>query len=219
MRVAGYEHVDEDDNDDCSDGRNAKRAEASRRDDELDRLAVLAARGDEAALGELLRQIHPPVVRFCRAKIGPRGVGQHTAEDIAQEVLIAVCAALKRFRPDETRWMAFVFGITRNKVADAFRSAGRDRSDPVEGVPDSVDVGNGPEIAAVLGTEVAELRELLEQLPELHRTVLVLRIALNYSAEETATVVGSTAGAVRVTQHRALGKLRVLIAERHALDE
>ena len=51
-----------------------------------------------------------------------RTIGQQTAEDIAQEVLIAVCGALGRFRPAETRWMAFVYGIVRNKVIDAYRA-------------------------------------------------------------------------------------------------
>ena len=36
----------------------------------------------------------------------------------------------------------------------------------------------------------------------------VLRIAVGLSAEETALIVGSTPGAVRVTQHRALNRLR-----------
>jgi RNA polymerase sigma-70 factor, ECF subfamily len=63
---------------------------------------------------------------------------------------------------------------------------------------------------------VAELRELLDQLPAHHREILVLRVALGMSAEETAATVGSTAGAVRVTQHRALAKLRELAARRAA---
>lgn len=36
----------------------------------------------------------------------------------------------------------------------------------------------------------------------------MLRIAVGLSAEETAQVIGSTPGAVRVTQHRALNRLR-----------
>ena len=39
----------------------------------------------------------------------------------------------------------------------------------------------------------------------------MLRIAVGLSAEETAQVVGSTPGAVRVTQHRALNRLRGVI--------
>ena len=43
-----------------------------------------------------------------------------------------------------------------------------------------------------------------------------LRVALHYSADETARIMGSSAGAVRVMQHRAMTKLRKLIADRPA---
>ena len=50
------------------------------------------------------------------------------------------------------------------------------------------------------------------------REVLVLRIAVGLSAEETAQVVGSTPGAVRVTQHRALNRLRRIIGGQFEVD-
>jgi RNA polymerase sigma-70 factor (ECF subfamily) len=87
---------------------------------------------------------------------------------------------------------------------------------PTEVVPDEPDLDHGPEQAAMHGSMVAELRELLDQLPEQHREILVLRVALGMTAVETAATVGSTSGAVRVTQHRALVKLRELIERRSA---
>ena len=44
--------------------------------------------------------------------------------------------------------------------------------------------------------------------PEKQREILVLRVVVGLSAEETAEAVGSTPGAVRVAQHRALARLR-----------
>jgi RNA polymerase sigma-70 factor (ECF subfamily) len=52
------------------------------------------------------------------------------------------------------------------------------------------------------------MTELLGTLPAKHREILVLRLVVGLSAEETAAAVGSTAGAVRVAQHRALAKLK-----------
>jgi RNA polymerase sigma-70 factor (ECF subfamily) len=193
------------------------RAEAQRlaiRDAELDKLARRAATGHKRSLEQLLDQVRPLIVRYCRARIGVK-VGMATPDDVAQDVLIAFYNALERWRPGETPVMAFVYGIASNKVVDAFRVAGRNRSVPTDTLPDSADSAAGPETIAVLGTQIAELRHLLDQLPQHHREVLVLRIALGLSAEETARTVDSTAGAVRVTQHRALTKLRRLVAERH----
>jgi RNA polymerase sigma-70 factor (ECF subfamily) len=191
---------------------------AARPETELDDLALRASGGDQQALSDLLDRIRGPVVWQCRARMNGRTIGQQTAEDIAQEVLIAVCGALGRFRPAETRWMAFVYGIVRNKVIDAYRAAGRDRSEPMEDLPDHIDDDDraGPEAAALRSADRELLHELLAELPELQREVLALRVAMGYSAEETARTIGSTAGAVRVTQHRAMIKLRALLAERQA---
>lgn len=188
------------------------RAEA---DLELNALAAQAGSGDAGALDELLRRIRGPVVRSCRARMSGRAVAGQTPEDVAQEVLTAVCGALHRYRAGETPWMAFVHGIARNKVNDVFRAAQRDHSDPVEQVPDRVDDDEfGPEMSALRQFTRELVAGLLGQLNEQQREVLVLRVALGHSAEETARMIGSTAGAVRVSQHRALARLRTLLAAR-----
>jgi len=197
------------------DADRADRARSDRRDAELNRLAGLASNGDRKSLELLLSRIRPMVVQYCRARIGFGLIGTQSAEDIAQDTLFAVVGALQRWQPDK-RVMSFVYGIASNKVVDAYRAAGRDRSVPTEVVPDEPDVEHGPEQAALHGGLVTELRQLLDELPEQHREILVLRVALGMSAVETAAAVGSTSGAVRVTQHRALAKLRELAARRSA---
>jgi RNA polymerase sigma-70 factor (ECF subfamily) len=51
-------------------------------------------------------------------------------------------------------------------------------------------------------------------LGEKARRIVSLRVFGGYSAEETAAMVGSTAGAVRVAQFRALAKMRAVLEER-----
>jgi RNA polymerase sigma-70 factor, ECF subfamily len=60
------------------------------------------------------------------------------------------------------------------------------------------------------------LRALLAHLTPGQREVLVLRVAVGMSAEETAHAVGATTGAVRVTQHRALVRVRQLLQQSKA---
>ncbi|GAA3220928.1 sigma-70 family RNA polymerase sigma factor [Pseudonocardia petroleophila] len=187
-------------------------------DPELERLARLAGRGDRPALEEFLRRIRLPVVRYCRSKLLGAG-GAQGPDDVAQEVLLAVCDALPRFRPDGTSVMAFVFGICRFKIVDAYRYSGRDRSTPSDTLPDNADDGPGPEHAAILSTEVVRMIEAMARLPEHHREILHLRIGLRYPAEEVARLLGTTAGAVRVTQHRAMHKLRQLLTENLAEED
>ena len=121
---------------------------------------------------------------------------------------LAVLTALPNYRVQGKPFLAFVYGIAAHKVIDAHRAVSRGRTDPVADVPDSVEIGAGPEQRVLHGELSAQLRALLDELPEKQREILVLRIVVGLSAEETAEIVGASPGAVRVAQHRALGKLR-----------
>jgi len=57
----------------------------------------------------------------------------------------------------------------------------------------------------------------LERLPSNLRELLLLRVAVGLSAEETGRALGMTPGAVRVAQHRALARLRTYAAEEVAV--
>jgi len=100
-----------------------------------------------------------------------------------------------------------------HKVTDAFRASGRDRTEPVAEPPDIPVAAEGPEHRVLDAERDAALRALLAHLTPRQREVLVLRLAVGVSAEETADAIGSTPGAVRVTQHRALLRLRRIIAQ------
>ena len=65
---------------------------------------------------------------------------------------------------------------------------------------------------AINSDSAARMQKLLAVLPEKQREILTLRIVVGMSAEETAEAVGSTPGAVRVAQHRALARLKSEIA-------
>ncbi|MGA8115015.1 MAG: RNA polymerase sigma factor ShbA [Actinocatenispora sp.] len=180
----------------------------------LTELAIRAASDDRAATEELLARIRPIVVRYCRARLGRSGGGAYTtADDVAQEVCIAVLGALPRYREAGSPFTAFVYGIAAHKVADAHRGASRNLAEPVASLPERPDQHAGPESRAVLGDAVDRMRQLLDRLSPQHREVVVLRVGVGLSAEETGRTLGMSAGAVRVTQHRALNRLRALAAE------
>ena len=71
----------------------------------------------------------------------------------------------------------------------------------------------------MLGSVGATISDLLDQLPPMQREILILRIATGLSADDTATALGTTAGAVRVAQHRALTKLRAMVTSDVELAE
>jgi RNA polymerase sigma-70 factor (ECF subfamily) len=176
-----------------------------------DALISAAVKGDPAAIDGVYRWIRPLVLRYCRTRVGRQERTLASADDVAQEVFIAALRALPGHRDKGRPFLAFVYGIAAHKVADAHRSAARNRAEPVPDVPDMTDLADGPE-AHVLNREFAgRMARLLESVPDKQREILHLRVVLGLSAEETAEAVGSTPGAVRVAQHRALNRLRDLL--------
>ena len=172
-----------------------------------------AVGGDVRAVDRLLAQVRPLVVRYCRARVGRQERSFASADDVAQEVCLAVLTALPSYRDQGRPFLAFVYGIAAHKVADAHRAAARNRSEPVADVPDEPDDQAGPEQRAMRGELSGEMAELLKVLPPKQREIVVLRVVVGLSAEETADAVGSTPGAVRVAQHRALTRLRAALPD------
>ncbi|MFB9879104.1 MULTISPECIES: sigma-70 family RNA polymerase sigma factor [Planobispora] len=189
--------------------RLATRSDGAAHGDDLKDLTSLAVQGDRTAIESLLGQLRPMVVRYCRARLGRVSGQYHIADDVAQEVCIAVLSALPRYRDMGRPFASFVFGIASHKVADALRSSVRSAV-PTQDLPDGPDEGPGPEETVVRYIEAEHARRLLSRLPDNQRELLMLRVVSGLSAEETGNVLGMSPGAVRVAQHRALARLRAM---------
>ncbi|MFJ1767968.1 sigma factor [Amycolatopsis sp. NPDC088138] len=159
------------------------------RDSELVRSAVT---GNRAALVDVLRALRPLVFRYCLGRFGWRD-GTADAEDCTQEVLLALVGALPAYRYEPENFLPFVFGIAAHKASEFHRRRVRDGRPEVEPPPVAEAWAGG----------------LLDTLPPRQREILILRIILGLTAEETAAAVGlGSPGAVRIAQHRALTSLR-----------
>jgi RNA polymerase sigma-70 factor (ECF subfamily) len=174
----------------------------------LDAVVADAVAGDRDALRMVLETIRPIIVRYCRARIGSAERSGLSADDIAQEVCLAAITALPRYKDQGRPFLAFVYGIAAHKIADAHRASARNRSEPTDVVPERFSGEAGPEQRALDSEASARMDRLLATLPEKQREIIILRVVVGMSAEEVAEAVGSTPGAVRVAQHRALAKLK-----------
>ena len=174
----------------------------------LDAAVAEAVAGSRDALREVVETIRPIVVRYIRARLGTTERVGLSADDVAQEVCLAAIQALPRYQDQGRPFLAFVYGIAAHKVADAHRAAARNKSDPTDVVPERYSPDVGPEQMALQADTSQRMSKLLAVLPDKQREILILRIVVGLSAEETADAVGSTPGAVRVAQHRALATLK-----------
>ena len=166
--------------------------------------------GDQEAIAALFTWLRPKMLRYCRSRIGNNGSASVSAEDVAQDICIAALRALTRYNDEPESFLPFVYGIAAHKVTDHYRSTGRDHSAPTADMPDNVDldVNANPEPMTMTADLRERLNQLLDTLPPQHREILVLRLIMDLSSQETATAVGLTSNGVRVTQHRVLTKLR-----------
>src|SRR5215203_4481095 len=73
-------------------------------------LIVAAVRGDRGARDELLALIQPLVLRYCRGKLGRQESVLGSADDVAQDVRVAVVGALGSYQPAGLSFRAFVYG-------------------------------------------------------------------------------------------------------------
>ena len=168
-------------------------------------------RGGDASAGEALcRRHHEPLMRYLQ-----RLVGAQMAEELHQQTWLSVLDHLDRFNPASTAggFKAWLFRIATNKANDHWRSSGRERV-ARDGLmrmaePAAPDAGHRLE-----GAEQQDrLRRALEQLPESQREVLLLRFYSNMKFVEIADVLGCPLNTALGRVHKAVLKLRKLMAE------
>lgn len=178
---------------------------------EFHRLVSAAQGGDHAAITSLLTQLRPELVRYCSNKIR-----RDVAEDVAQDICLAVFHALPRYSGRPEDFLHFVYGIAGHKVADWYRRRERDRSEAVGdalGIADSYgEAGPSVEDRVCQAELLTWLRPALNELSGRQRSVFVLRLFGGLTYAEIGARVGSTHTGARVAHHRALKALRAQAA-------
>lgn len=171
---------------------------------------VSAARaGDEDAWRELYAQ-H---ARRLQAWIASLPTGDHSvgAEDVAAEAWLTAADKIGEFSGSDDDFVGWLFTIARFVLSNRRRTAYRRRTDPHE--PDASDAQWGtadPPDAAVVGQ--AETRRILALLSPREAEVIACTEVVGLDVATTARALDLSPTAVRVARHRALRRLRGLLA-------
>lgn len=169
-------------------------------------LLKIAQTGDSDAFGELYERYSMIIFRFLYVHLNNR----LDAEDLTTEVFMKVWRSLPNYKQQGPPFVAYLYKVARNALIDHHRHAKSTDHDLIEDER-TIDFAQNPAELALDNLEYQELRQLLVQLREDYRDVLVLRFLSELSPEETAEVMDRSVGAVRVLQHRALTAVRSLL--------
>ena len=171
------------------------------------KLVDRAQQGDRAALEELYLIHFDRIYSYLHMTVGNR----HDAEDLTTQTFLKMLESIGRFRWQSAPFSAWLFRIAHNLAMDHFR-AGR-RWQPEEEVPEppgQMEASAEDEALKVLSSE--NMFDLIEQLSDEQRQVLILKFVFNFSNGEAASILGKTEGAVKSLQHRALASLHKQLA-------
>lgn len=132
-------------------------------------------------------------------------------EDLTQEVFIRAWRSIRRYKPTERPFLAWLYTITRNLIIDYYRKKGKEHLVPLDELAAKYLEQQSSEIDATLGLEYVQ--QLIARLSGDQQQVLMLRFVEGFSYEDVAAAIGKSQGAVRVIQMRALRRIRDILEQ------
>lgn len=172
-------------------------------DGDLRQLVERAAQSDPDAWEQLYRRSYPRLFAYARRRLS----SDTAADDAVSETMLRALDRIPSFTWQGAGFEAWLYGIIRNVVLETHRHD--QRTKPAAHLLETA-TGTGTEAhdAIVRHDHHAEVRTAFDRLSMDDREILELRVVAELSAESIAQVTDRSAGAVRMAQSRALGRLR-----------
>ncbi|MSP22328.1 MAG: sigma-70 family RNA polymerase sigma factor [Dehalococcoidia bacterium] len=185
-------------------------------------LVARASRGETEAVGLLYDAYVTQVYRYCLGRV------RHPAdaEDLTEEIFLKVIGAIEGFEwrvlgeSERSPFRAWVFRIAHNHVVSFHRRAAA-RGPSVELSETLHDDRRGPQDLTETKIAIEEVMEVVRQLPDAQRDVILLRFVSGLSVAETAAALDKQQTNVKVLQHKGVQRLKRLLgaAEDAALEQ
>ena len=184
----------------------------------MDDVVARLRAGDEAAFTRLVSEHHRGLVRLARTFVG----SEAAAEEVTQETWVAVLDGIAGFE-ERSSLKTWIFRILVNRAKTRAKRQGReipfdvqeDETHPDESRFSSGGFWGGPRPWTEADMDdkrvVAIVRRELDNLPEAHRAVVVMRDVEGLDAKDVCNVLAIQETHQRVLLHRARTKLRAVI--------
>ena len=153
---------------------------------------------------EIYREFKDKVESYIRARVSDH----HVAEDLTSDVFFKCYKNIERYDPEKAAVSTWVFTIVNNTLKNYYRDRKSTASlDDMEGFEPSFE--EDMDRAMRLDEVRQYLDEVLEELDETKRRILLMRYYDEMKTKDIADALGMTAGNVRVILTRTLKKLNV----------
>ena len=148
-------------------------------------------------------EAHSSLVHTLCARAHPKA-----AADLTQEVFLAAWRARERFDPDKGPLAAWLVGITKNKIVDAYRKDGRQVPEIRD--TDGTRVSRVPESRAPLDhlADRMLITEALATLPDRPRQIVELAFYEDLTHDQIAEQTSVPLGTVKSDIRRGLARMR-----------
>lgn len=167
----------------------------------------LARRGDAGAISQIFERYYQGIYQYLCYRIGDNT----TAEDLTSEVFIHMVKGLSGYRYQKDCFQGWLFSIARNIAIDHFR---KNRAHPLFPLEESLRSNDDPPEKTIEKRYTSEvLKAALGKLQPDQRDVIVLRIVVGLSLEETAQALRKSVDAVKGLQRRALTGLNHILTQ------
>ena len=169
-----------------------------------ERLLIEAAQNDPSRFAELYEQNFHRVYAYVARRVRERA----EIQDLTAQVFHQALANLAKFKWKGAPFVAWLYRIAANAIADQARQKLRESGEPNL----SSESVTATDLEAV--ERRARLFSAVDKLPEDQRRVIVMRFADEKSIREIAEALGRSEGAVKQLQFRALENLRNRLIEK-----
>ncbi len=169
---------------------------------------------DQTSFDAIYRDYYARITRYLA-----RLVGVDEAEDLAQEVFLKISRSLDGFRGDSAV-LTWVYRIATNTAMDRVRSPAYKARVASACLDEPTDAGesvamehpsSSPENEAIRSQMSGCVQDLVGQLPESYRTVLLLSETEGMKNSEISEVLGISLETVKIRLHRARARLKELL--------
>jgi RNA polymerase sigma-70 factor (ECF subfamily) len=163
--------------------------------------------GDEQAYRVLLTGIAPYVRSLARRA----GLSPEDSEDAVQDILLTIHAV--RHTYDRTRpFGPWLVGLSRNRLADRLRRRARIWSRETELTIEHETLVTAETNSYEKADQARRLRQAVSELPPGQREAVELLKLKEMSLKEASAATGQSQAALKVAVHRAVKRLRTMLA-------